>query len=211
VVLVVAPSAVDEFTAFMTTRAEPIELAVQLAATGMLDAITAAAPAVERHRPGRVVVTWCDQIAVSPLTVRRLYQRAMATDAPALVLPTIEMSGPYIHFDRELGGRIVRVLERREGDPMPARGEADLGLFDMALDVYLQDLLAFARETQPASATGERNFLPFVPWLAARASVETIAGISPMEAVGINTPQDLAVVQAYLASQDHGGSALGTE
>lgn len=201
VVIVVAPAALDRFAAFVAERDEPIDLVVQPQPTGMLDAIGLARPVVASRRPARVAITWCDQIALSPATVARLAQRAMSPRAPALVFPTALVHHPYIHFDRDAGGRIVRVRQRREGDRMPDRGETDIGLFDLSLDAYLQDLATFADDAGAAPGTGERNFLPFIPWLAARAIVETIPGGSPIEAVGINTPEELAAVAAHLARE----------
>jgi hypothetical protein len=164
----------------------------------MLDAIVAAAPVVARMRPTRIAVTWCDQVVVSQTTVHHLRARARASDAAALVFPTVEVDRPYIHFDRDSTGRIVAVRHRREGDRMPPRGESDVGLFDLSLDTYLDDLAAFAREAEHAASTRERNFLPFIPWLAAGRPVETIAAVSAIEAVGINTPEDLAAIEAHL-------------
>jgi hypothetical protein len=51
------------------------------------------------------------------------------------------------------------------------------------------------------SATGERNFLPFVAWAAARADVTTFPCVGPEEAIGINTPQELALVETYLRAR----------
>jgi bifunctional UDP-N-acetylglucosamine pyrophosphorylase/glucosamine-1-phosphate N-acetyltransferase len=198
VVVVIAPSALDQFEAFASRRQVPLEFAIQERPTGMLDAIIAAAPAVARLRPTRIALTWCDQLAVSPMTVDRLRARAMAPDAPALVFPTVEADRPYIHFDRDSTGRIVGVRHQREGDEMPSRGEGDVGLFDLSLDAYLEHLPAFARDAEPSVSTRERNFLPFIPWLAARCPVETITAVSASEAVGVNTPEELAAIEAYL-------------
>lgn len=199
-VIVAAPAAVPAFAAFTEDREAPIDIAVQHEPTGMLDAIAAASPFVVRHRPVRVAVTWCDQIALRRSTVARVRDRAFALDAPDLVLATITVDNPYIHFDRAGDGRIAGVRQRREGDAMPSRGETDMGLFDLSLDAYLQELPAFAATVAPAPGTRERNFLPFVPWLATRRSVETVAGESPIEAVGINTAEELLAVEAHLRS-----------
>jgi bifunctional N-acetylglucosamine-1-phosphate-uridyltransferase/glucosamine-1-phosphate-acetyltransferase GlmU-like protein len=199
VVVVAAPSAVDLFSSFVAQHSLPVDVVIQSYPTGMLDAITVASPLVASYRPRRVVVTWCDQIAISPTTVARLAQRATAPDAAALVFPTLEVDRPYIHFDRDDRGQIVSVRQRREGDAMPDRGETDMGLFDLSADAYLRQLPAFAEHAAVASGTGELNFLPFIPWLAARAAVETITGAAVMETVGINTPEELAAVEAYLA------------
>jgi CTP:molybdopterin cytidylyltransferase MocA len=201
-VVVVAPDALAAFRAFAAARAEALQFALQPSPTGMLDAILEARPFVAEHRPRRIAITWCDQIAISDATAARLRDRAMAPDAPALVFPTVEMDRPYIHFDRDAAGRIAAVRHRREGDAMPARGEADMGLFDLSLDAYLDELPAFGATTQPGGGTGERNFLPFIPWLAARRPVETFPARAAIEAIGINTPDDLAAVEASLARDE---------
>jgi bifunctional UDP-N-acetylglucosamine pyrophosphorylase / glucosamine-1-phosphate N-acetyltransferase len=200
VVVVGAPSAVDLLSSFIARHSGPIDLVTQPHPTGMLDAITVATPIVAAHRPRRVVVTWCDQIAISAATVQRLAE-CTGGDAAALVFPTLEVERPYIHFDRDGRGQIVSVRQRREGDAMPDRGETDMGLFDLSANAYLRELPMFAQHAAAASATGERNFLPFIPWLAARAMVETFAGVDVMETVGINTPEELAAVESYLAQK----------
>jgi bifunctional N-acetylglucosamine-1-phosphate-uridyltransferase/glucosamine-1-phosphate-acetyltransferase GlmU-like protein len=200
-VLVVAPAAYDAFAVFAAAREFPIDLTVQASPTGMLDAVLAAGPLVTSRQPARVVVTWCDQIGITAATVGRLDERARGADAAALVFPTLWVDRPYIHFDRDAAGAITGVRQRREGDLMPEHGEADMGLFDLDLDVYLADLPRFARETSASPRTGERNFLPFIPWLASRRKVETIAGDSPIEVVGINTPDELAAVESHLAAR----------
>ena len=81
---------------------------------------------------------------------------------------------------------------------MPAVGESDMGLFAMSAEVYRDTLPQFAADIEIGEKTGERNFLPFIPWLDARATVETFACEDPMEAVGINTPEELARVEHYL-------------
>ena len=95
-------------------------------------------------------------------------------------------------------GRIVRVLHRREGDVMPAVGESDAGLFSLSLAAYLELLATFAAEPGTGTATGERNFLPFIPWASARGGVVTFPCTDPSEAIGVNTPDDLEVVERTL-------------
>jgi bifunctional UDP-N-acetylglucosamine pyrophosphorylase/glucosamine-1-phosphate N-acetyltransferase len=197
-VVIVAPTALEAFAAFVHTSGLPIDLVVQPEPTGMLDAITAAKEIVTAYEPRRIAVTWCDQIAVTPSTIRRLIVRVTADDAPDLVFPTISVEQPYIHFERDKGRRIVGVRQRREGDEMPSSGETDMGLFDLSRDAYLRDLRLFAETTTAAAGTGERNFLPFIPWLAARRTVETVSGSWPLEAIGINTPEERSAIEAFL-------------
>lgn len=204
-IVVVAPAAMNVFSVFAAEQGAPIDLVAQPHPTGMLDAIMLATPLVETYRPQRVAVTWCDQIAVASATIERLARRAMSPRAPALVFATLKVESPYIHFERDERGQIVSVRQRREGDSMPESGETDMGLFDLSLDAYLRDLPVFAKGARASSGTGERNFLPFIPWLAARAAVDTLQGMAPIETVGINTPDELAAVEAHLASEASAG------
>jgi bifunctional UDP-N-acetylglucosamine pyrophosphorylase/glucosamine-1-phosphate N-acetyltransferase len=196
-VVVAHPSFACELEEWGSRQHAAVEVVEQISPTGMLDAILLAAPLVSRAAPDWVWVTWCDQIGVLPATVGRL---AGETSIPgrALVLPTVRTSQPYVHLERDRTGRITRVLHRREGDAMPEEGESDMGLFALTRDAFDNDLVQYSRESAIGSGTGERNFLPFIPWLAARATVATFPSTDPMEALGVNTPEDLAAMEAWL-------------
>lgn len=200
VVVVVHPVFADDVRRHVGSRADArrVECVEQPAPTGMLDAILLALPLVTRDLPSSVWVTWCDQVAVHPKTIERLARRTQPGADAALVMPTVTREHPYIHLERDASGRIVRVLHRREGDRMPAVGESDMGLFAMSPGTYVERLPAYAMAVETGSATGERNFLPFIPWLARTHTVTTFPCEDPMEAVGVNTPEELAAVEAYL-------------
>jgi bifunctional UDP-N-acetylglucosamine pyrophosphorylase/glucosamine-1-phosphate N-acetyltransferase len=197
IVLVVRPPDLEMIREACRDAPVPCDFAVQEAPTGMLDAILLAQPKLAREAPARVWITWCDQIAITADTVRHL--REAAADA-ALALPTCRRPDPYIHLARDPGGRIVRVLHRREGDPMPDNGETDAGLFSLSHAAYFDLLPQFAAgvSTPDGAATRERNFLPFIPWLQARADVHTFAVASWIESVGVNAPEDVALVAPHL-------------
>jgi hypothetical protein len=116
-------------------------------------------------------------------------------------MPTVIREDPYIHFERDRTGRITRVLHRREGDVMPRRGEGDIGLFALSRLACMELLPQYAREVEIGGATGERNFLPFIPWLSREHEIVTFACAHPMEAVGVNTPEELRMVENYLADE----------
>ena len=196
--LVVSPSAHELVLKHCDGRRERIELLLQESPTGMLDAIM-----VPRARVGVIVsdeiwVTWCDQVAVEPTTIHRLARLMSAESRPAFAFPTVVSEAPYIHFARDAKGEIAAVLHRREGDTMPGKGEGDIGLFAMSAEAYLRDLPVYATRASVGNATGERNFLPFIPWLARRGKVETVPADSEMEAVGINTQEDLVRIAQHL-------------
>jgi len=114
-------------------------------------------------------------------------------------MPTAMRREPYIHLARDAGGRIVRVLHRREGDAMPDEGETDAGLFSLSRAALIDLLPQFAAAAPPDGATTrERNFLPFIPWLHARAEVRTYPCVSWIESVGVNTLEDVALVAPHL-------------
>ncbi len=196
VAVVVHPAALAAVTQATADEARPVDLWVQERPTGMLDAIMLARPSVEASTARRIWISWCDQVAIHPRTVERLAE-ADAAD-PLLALPTCTSADPYVHLSRDAGGRVVRILHRREGDAMPAAGESDAGLFSLSRDAYLGLLPEFAAAPAIGGTTGERNFLPFIPWAAARGAVITFSCTEAAEAIGVNTPDDLAVVERTL-------------
>jgi hypothetical protein len=163
----------------------------------MLDAILVPARSPVLRSADQVWITWCDQIAVSRATADRL-ARTLDQSPADLAMPTLKGENPYIHFERDAEGRILRVLQRREGDAMPAVGESDIGLFGLTGMAYRELLPRFAETAPVGTSTRERNFLPFIPWLAAQALIETFPASDPMEAIGINTVEDLGRVAAFL-------------
>jgi bifunctional UDP-N-acetylglucosamine pyrophosphorylase/glucosamine-1-phosphate N-acetyltransferase len=204
--VVIAPSAAADFDRFLASRSAgavsrlggPIETVVQQSPTGMLDAILTAGAVVRRLRPRRICITWCDQVAISGATAAALASRAADPRAAPLILPTVRRPEPYIHFDRDERQRIVAVRQRREGDAMPEIGESDVGLFDLSLDAYLFELGRYAAELSPSATTGERNFLPFIPWLDRRHPVETLPVADAFESIGVNTPEEHAAMEQRL-------------
>lgn len=198
-VVVVAPDAatlMQEHVAGSEPRANCV---LQAEPTGMLPAILCARPLIDHHGPDQVWITWCDQIAISARTATELARALDDHAEAAMALPTVRQKPPYIHFERDVHGRIVNVLQRREHDRMPSIGESDTGLFALRRDAYLGHLVEYDRLSSAATTnTGEKNFLPFIPWLAARSEVHTFGLADAMEAVGVNTPGERDAVERYL-------------
>lgn len=203
VVVVVRPGMEPEMEAVGRDAGVPVRAVVQEQPTGMLDAIRVAAGEVRRARPDGVWITWCDQVAIRPATLDALERACPGGEAIAFAFPTLVGPRPYIHFERGPGGRITALRQRREGDVMPPVGESDAGLFAMSARTWREILPAFDEAFGDRGATGERNFLPFIPWLEARhpGAVRTFPCQEPIEALGINTPGDLARIEADLASR----------
>ena len=81
---------------------------------------------------------------------------------------------------------------------MPATGESDAGLFALRLGTFLHDLVEYDADASQRADDRERNFLPFIPWMAPHSSVHTFPLGRPEEAVGVNTPDDLQMMERYL-------------
>ena len=197
-IVVVAPAALAMVAARLRDATPPVTIVVQEEPTGMLDAILLAREAVEQAQPRRVLITWCDQVAIHPHTVARVDAATRALPEPDLVLPTCPGERPYVHLVRDEAGRISAVLHRREGDAMPDYGESDAGVFDLSRRCYLETLSRYALHPDIGGRTGERNFVPFVARVAQAGVVVTVPCAEREEAIGINTPEDLALLEAHL-------------
>jgi bifunctional UDP-N-acetylglucosamine pyrophosphorylase / glucosamine-1-phosphate N-acetyltransferase len=200
-IVIASPAAKETVSAALQSARLPVTVVVQEKPTGMLDAVLLARRDVQSARPRRILITWCDQVAIAPTTVDAVASAAASTPEPALVMPTCAGEHPYVHLERDATGRIVEVLHRREGDAMPAFGESDAGVFDLSRHAYLEWLPQYAAAPAIGARTGERNFVPFVSWVAARGTVITVPCSEPEEAVGINTPQDLERLEAHLRAR----------
>jgi bifunctional N-acetylglucosamine-1-phosphate-uridyltransferase/glucosamine-1-phosphate-acetyltransferase GlmU-like protein len=198
IVLVIHPGATEAIATYCADRALDLDVAIQPQPSGMLPALLVPRDLIAAHQPLQVWATWCDQIAIHPLTVARLAALCDADADAALAFPTAWRAAPYIHFARDRQGTIIDVLQQREGDVLPARGESDAGLFAFSRAAYCDHLPVYARTAVPGAGTGEANFLPFIPWLAAQLRVRTFSVVDEIEAVGINTVEDLRRVEGYL-------------
>jgi bifunctional N-acetylglucosamine-1-phosphate-uridyltransferase/glucosamine-1-phosphate-acetyltransferase GlmU-like protein len=105
---------------------------------------------------------------------------------------------PYIHFERDSGGGISGLLQRREGDRMPAEGESDTGFFCFRA-ARLRSCLEELRKTSlRGNATGEFNFLPVIPLLARSGIVVSPRIMTLEETVGVNSKEDAALLRPIL-------------
>jgi bifunctional UDP-N-acetylglucosamine pyrophosphorylase / glucosamine-1-phosphate N-acetyltransferase len=200
-VVIVHPSFERDVREHLGRSAIPVTTIVQPSPTGMLDAILLAEP-VAKGAHDEVWISWCDQVGIHRNTLARLARTMAEHPEAALVMPTVARRHPYIHLDRDGAGRIQRILHRREGDAMPEYGESDMGLFALSRQSFVQLLPRYAIDVTLGSATGERNFLPYIAWANRDHEVVTFPAVHEMEAVGVNTPEELRAVEAYLSSRE---------
>ena len=172
------------------------DIAVQPEPLGMADAIQCGLAQVEtRH----TLIVWGDQVALRPASLELLMRLQQGIAQPAAVCPTLWRDRPYIHFERGESGRVSRVLQAREGDAMPGRGESDSGVFlfrTEALREYLPRLLASGECI--GRHTRELNFLPIFPMLD---GLITAPIMTEAESVGVNSPVDAAYLEQQLRAR----------
>ena len=169
---------------------------IQPAPLGMADAVWVVRDAV---RTKNVLVVWGDQIGLNPQTVRCCMALQQSRLNARCTMPTFVRDNPYIHFHCDQTGRLVKVLQAREGDPMPNVGEADCGLFCFDT-VFLFKALSVARALPQmyGAVTREWNLLPVLELLDDGPGALTCVRVRDViETVGINTAADGELMEQY--------------
>jgi CTP:molybdopterin cytidylyltransferase MocA len=167
-----------------------LELRVQEDATGSADAVAIGLDVVPDDEP--CIVAWGDQVGVSRRTVG-LIAAQLENGHPGLVLPLVEVERPYVWFDLDRGE--LRVHRSRDGDPSPARGTSDVGIFGLVTQAGRD---CIAHELANFRGGKERDFVYVLPGLARRHGLAVIEVDDPNEALGVNDPSDLAEARRVL-------------
>ncbi|GGK87210.1 hypothetical protein Ppa06_52570 [Planomonospora parontospora subsp. parontospora] len=182
-----------------------VSVGVQDEPRGMGDAVFGAAPHWEPYDAALVV--WGDQANLSPETVRRVvhaHRREHPAGRPGLTLPLVPMPDPYVEYELA-GSALVRVRQSREGDECRPGGLSDVGVFCLSTDGLAAAWEDYLARAVPGAATGEVNFLPFLPHLSRSCGrrVTVVPVTDPDEARGVNTEDDLAFARrAFLRSPE---------
>jgi|GEM_PF-51356 len=204
-VFVLSPAGVAEVSEELGRRVPGrFDIAIQETPKGMGDAVAAGLSWV---RTAHVAILWGDQVALRRSSVQACLSLHAGPLSPEATVPTLTRANPYIHFERDESGNLVRLRQRREGDDMPAIGESDAGFFCFETQAVRQLLKDGIRQgIATGAATGECNFLPVIPLAASRGLVLTPRIVLLEETIGINSSQDVAGVEKFLRS-GHGCTA----
>jgi bifunctional UDP-N-acetylglucosamine pyrophosphorylase / glucosamine-1-phosphate N-acetyltransferase len=174
-------------------------IAVQIEPRGMADAIACGLPAVET---ANTMIVWGDQVALERASLDLAMRVHQGPAQPDATCPTLWRDRPYIHFERNPEGRVARVLQAREGDVMPERGESDCGVFLFRTDALrsgLQELLQSGAAI--GKQTRELNFLPIFPMLD---RLITMPIMTEAQSVGVNSPADAEYLERHLLARKAG-------
>jgi len=179
--------------------AAQVSLSIQSAPTGMGDAIFCGYRVWSRADV--ILIVWGDQVFVS----RETLSKACALhggNARTVVLPVVRLPRPYVEYIFGTNGRLESVRQSREGDACAPDGYGDLGTFAISVAGLRDAWTSYLAQVKIGSATGEKNFLPFLPFLAAAGwTVERMDVADAREARGINTPHDLEFFRQTLARE----------
>ncbi|HVN91288.1 MAG TPA: NTP transferase domain-containing protein [Candidatus Binataceae bacterium] len=199
--LIVSPDGYDPISEVVEREGfdDQVTLSIQPEPSGMGDAIFRGYPVWSRARSALIV--WGDQVFVSLATLRRACA-LHAGDDRTVVIPVVAMSQPYVEyiFDAE---RLIAVKQSREGDSCSPGGYSDIGTFVLSVADLHERWESYRRSPEVGGATGEINFLPFLPYLSAsRWDVRRFVIDDEREARGINTAQDLAFFQSIMSESN---------
>ena len=172
---------------------------IQPVPLGMGDAIFSARAAWARF--DAVLIVWGDQVFVSTGTLRHALD-ALSLPARHAVLPVTRMEQPYVEYLFN-GTKLEKVLQSREGDQTKPNGFSDVGTFLLGTAGLTEAWDRYLAQGPRGSATGEINFLPFLPFLSNEGwTVTPLEVADTTEARGINTMEDLSFFQSLYRYKD---------
>ncbi|HSW93460.1 MAG TPA: sugar phosphate nucleotidyltransferase [Gammaproteobacteria bacterium] len=180
-----------------TIQKKNVSISIQPEPKGMGDAIFQSYSFWETAE--KIIVIWGDQVFVSEHTLKTALLRHAGMDK-TVGLPLTRMPNPYVEYVFDQYSRLIRVNQSREGEVCSFEGLSDVGTFILSV----RDLYAawenYLKETVFGAATGEINFLPFLPFLDRQGWQVKMIEVSDLtESRGINTADDLLFFQQLYA------------
>jgi len=168
---------------------EGVKVVLQKKLLGSGDAVNSARKAVKKGVTD-VLVACGDAPLVRAETFKRLMSKHRESGASATVLTAI-MKDPasYGRIVRD-GGKIIRIVEKKDATP---REEAIREINVGAYCFKVKDLFSALSEIGPDNAKKEYYLTDVIEILKKRSlTVESVSAEDESEAIGINTPNDLA-------------------
>ncbi len=198
--IVLAPSAMAQFRDAIANESlaskERVTTSEQATPLGMGDAIFGARAFWSDF--DAILIVWGDQVNLSQATLERVAE--LCTADKTMVLPLVECRKPYVQYDME-NRVLTQVRQSREGDVMDEVGMSDVGVFALSVKGLFDCWQLFLKNSAAGAQTNEVNFLPFLPFLSEKCgwTLRTVTVADPIEALGINTPDDLRKTREHFA------------
>jgi bifunctional N-acetylglucosamine-1-phosphate-uridyltransferase/glucosamine-1-phosphate-acetyltransferase GlmU-like protein len=176
-------------------------LARQPSPRGMGDAIFGVADLWREY--DNLLIVWGDQFNLSLETLRACIALHAQQTGPGLTLPVVRMAEPYVEYVFDSADRLTHIRQSREGDVCTPNGFSDVGVFLLTGGLPLiEEWTRYQSRASIGNMTGEINFLPFLVHLSANGwPVRRYETTDPAEAIGINTPVDLAFARKLLSEK----------
>ena len=149
------------------------------------------------------VVVWGDQICLRDETISSTLAFHQSGTKNALTFPTVIKRDPYIHFQRDYSGRIIKVLQKRENEITEEFGETDCGFFGFSTNLLFSVLQNGFRSPMSLGAqTKEVNLLQLFPKFEIRNfHVNSLRIAYEEETHGINTLMDAQKASSILRNR----------
>ncbi len=185
-----------------------IEFAVQAEQLGTGHAVLSAAPLFAGRMHGDALVLAGDGPLIRAETLRRLADlRRSASAAAVLGTTTLDDPTGYGRIVRDSRGRFERIVEQKNAAP------AHLKITEVypSLCCFDTALLFSALRALPRDVVSGEYYITQVPEMLASTgeAIELMPGIPPEEAMGVNTPEQLAHVEQVLLKQRGGRPHAG--
>ena len=178
-----------------------VRLAVQQPPRGTGDAVVRALPVLPEH--GDVIVLSGDVPMITSRTLETLVDlRRTRRAAAAVATAVLRTPGSYGRIVRAPSGDVAAIVEARDATlEQTALGEVNTGTYAFEITALREAL----PELRPDNAQGEYYLTDVVGVLASRGRV--VVGLpleDPTEMAGVNSPADLAEVDALFAARASG-------
>jgi bifunctional UDP-N-acetylglucosamine pyrophosphorylase/glucosamine-1-phosphate N-acetyltransferase len=183
-----------------------VEYAVQDQQLGTGHAVQCAMPllARESEKPGSETLVLCgDGPLIRPATIKAVLDRHRSTGAAAtLATSVIDNPDGYGRIVRDSAGRFVAIVEQKNATP------EQLVVREVNPSYYCFDAHHLARALKGVTRNAVTNeyYITDVPALLMQAGerVEVIDAVPPQDVLSINTPDDLAQVDAIYRGRSGG-------
>lgn len=177
------------------------KVAIQEVPNGMGDAILKAKKYLDTRYS---LIIWGDQAGLKNETVRRSIIAHEYRVNALMTCPTLVVEKPYIHFQRDRDGKVIKILQAREEPHMPEKGENDCGLFLFSTKSLFDELLKSKDEIDlKGFKTREFNFLPVFPRFDKEiGNLACLHIISMEETIGVNDINDAKMLSEILKKRN---------
>jgi bifunctional N-acetylglucosamine-1-phosphate-uridyltransferase/glucosamine-1-phosphate-acetyltransferase GlmU-like protein len=202
IILILSPEGLSYLennpAAFHSESFTNTRVALQSSPLGMGDAIFGTADLWREFDD--LLIVWGDQFNLSLRTLNACIELHTGHEKPAMTLPLVRAPHAYVEYIFDFSGRLTHIRQSREGDICEPGGLSDVGVFLLSGGAALiEEWTRYRRGCTMGSVTGEINFLPFLVHLSSIGwPVNRYETNDPNEAVGINTPEDLAFARQLL-------------